>query len=284
MSERSERTVGHRSDTDLGYFGPQSVTWQVLADPTANIGGMRALFLQALHPHAMAGVHQHSDFRTAFWPRLQRTAQYVTTVAFGTTEQADAAAARVRAIHERVHGVDPVTGAQYAAGDPELLRWVHATEVDSFVDAARRGGTGLDAGQLDAFVAEQVRAAELIGVPDVPRDCAALAAYFDRVRPELRSSPIARTAALRLAVPPMPLWVQLATPARPLWSSLAGLAFALLPAWARRLYGLPGLPTTDLAATVALRTFQTAALRLPESWRKGPTVREALERAASVAA
>ena len=146
--------------TDLGYFGPASVTWRVLADPTANIAGVRALFLQALHPLAMAGVHEHSDFATAFWPRLQRTAQYVTTVAYGTTEQADTAAARVRALHQRVRGVDPVTGQHYAASDPELLRWVHATEVDSLVDAAHRGGVGLDGAQFDAFLAEQVRAAE----------------------------------------------------------------------------------------------------------------------------
>jgi len=267
--------------TDLGYFGPSSVTWRVLADPTANIGGVRALFLQALHPRAMAGVHEHSDFETAFWQRLQRTAQYVTTVAFGTTEQAETAAARVRAVHDRISGVDPVTGQRYAATDPDLLRWVHTTEVGSFVDVAHRGGTGLDGGQLDAFLAEQVRAAELIGVPDVPADRVALAEYFRSVRPQLRSSPIARSAALRLVVPPMPLWVQLATPARPLWTTVAGLGFALLPAWARRLYGLPGLPTTDVAATLALRAFRRAALRLPDRWRLGPTVQDALARAAS---
>ena len=265
--------------TDLGYFGPASVTWRVLADPTANIAGVRALFLQALHPQAMAGVHEHSDFAAEFWPRLQRTAQYVTTVAYGATEQADAAAARVRALHDRVRGVDPVTGQHYAASDPELLRWVHATEVDSFVDAARRGGVGLDGAHLDTFLAEQVRAAELIGVPDVPSDRAALAEYFRTVRPRLRSSPIARSAAARLAVPPMPLWVQLATPARPLWSIVAGLGFALLPPWARRLYGLPGLPTTDLAATLGLRAFRAAALHLPERWRYGPILQDALARA-----
>ena len=265
--------------TDLGYFGPASVTWRVLADPTANIAGVRALFLQALHPQAMAGVHEHSDFDTAFWPRLQRTAQYVTTVAYGTTEQADTAAARVRALHDRVRGVDPVTGLHYAANDPELLRWVHTTEVDSFVDAARRGGIGLDGAQLDTFLAEQVRAAELIGVPEVPSDRAALAEYFRTVQPRLRSSPIARSAAARLAVPPMPLWVQLATPARPLWSIVAGLGFALLPPWARRLYGLRGLPTTDRAATLGLRAFRAAALQLPERWRYGPILQDALARA-----
>jgi uncharacterized protein (DUF2236 family) len=227
----------------------------------------------------MAGVHEHSDFATAFWPRLQRTAQYVITVAYGTTEQADAAAARVRAVHDRVRGVDPVTGQRYAASDPELLRWVHATEVDSFVEVARRGGVGLDGAQLDTFLAEQVRAAELVGVPDVPSDRATLAEYLRTVRPRLRSSPIARSAALRLAVPPMPLWVQLATPARPLWTVIAGLGFALLPPWARRLYGLPGLSSTDRTATQALRAFRAAALWLPERWRYGPILQDALTRA-----
>ena len=99
------------------------------------------------------------------------------------------------------------------------------------------------------------------------------------VRPHLRSSPIARYAAVRLAVPPMPLWVQLATPARPLWSIIAGLGFALLPPWARRLYGLPGLPATDLATTLALRALRVSALRLPERWRHGPILRDALARA-----
>ncbi len=69
---------------DLGYFGPESVTWRVLTDPAAGVGGVRALFLQALHPLAMAGVHEHAGFETDFWLRLQRTAQYVTTVGFGT--------------------------------------------------------------------------------------------------------------------------------------------------------------------------------------------------------
>lgn len=266
-------------DIDLGYFGPDSLTWQVLADPAAGVGGVRALFLQALHPRAMAAVHEHSDFRESFWPRLQRTAEYVTTVGFGTRQQVDSAAARVRTMHETVHGVDPVTGQPYSAGDPELLRWVHVTEVASILDAVQRGGMGLDGTQADSYLAEQVRAAELIGVPDVPATRAELADYFRAVRPVLRSSPIARTAALRLAVPPMPLWVQLVTPARPVWTTIAALAFALQPGWARRLYGLPGLPTTDLTATVTLRTLRSAAVQLPQHWRHGPIVQDAMARA-----
>jgi len=266
---------------DLGYFGPGSVTWRVLMDPAAGIGGIRALFLQALHPRAMAGVHEHSDFSSDFWPRLQRTAQYVTTVGFGTRVQADAAAARVRAVHRRVRGVDPVTGGPYAATDPDLLRWVHVTEVSSFLDAVGRGGLELTGAQADQFLLEQVRAAELVGLADVPTDRAALARYFEQVRPELCASPVARRAALRLVVPPLSLRTELTTPARPAWTVVAGLAFSLLPRWARRLYSLPGLPTTDLTATVALRGLRATALRVPERWRHGPIVHQALERARS---
>lgn len=122
---------------DLGYFVPGSVTRRVLADPAVVVGGIRALFLQALHPRAMADVHQHSDFSNDFWPRLQRTAQYVTTVGFGTRVEADAAATRVRAMHRRVRGVDSVTGGRYAATDSDLLRWVHVTEVSSILRGLR---------------------------------------------------------------------------------------------------------------------------------------------------
>ena len=94
-----------------GYFPPGSVTRTVIGDPAALIGGISALFLQPLHPRAMAGVEQHSSFPDDFWPRLERTAGYVTTLAFADRATADRAVARVRGIHRRVHGIDPVTGA-----------------------------------------------------------------------------------------------------------------------------------------------------------------------------
>jgi uncharacterized protein (DUF2236 family) len=227
----------------------------------------------------MAGVHEHGDFSNDFLPRLQRTAQYVVTVGFGTRAQADTAAAAVRAVHRRVRGVDPVTGGRYAATDPDLLRWVHATEVASFLDAVGRGGLSLTGAEVDRFLTEQVRAAELVGLDDVPTDRTAMVEYFEQVRPELLASPVARRAALRLTVPLLPLRTELTTPARPLWTTVAALAFALLPRWARRLYGLPGLPTTDLTATVVLRGLRTVALQLPERWRHGPIVQQALARA-----
>ncbi len=266
---------------DEGYFGPDSVTWKVVADPAVTVGGLRALFLQALHPLAMAGVSQHSTLLLdEFWPRLRRTAEYTTILAFGSREEADTLVSRVRRLHARVRGIDPVTGRPYSADDPELLRWVHVAEASSLVEVVRRGGQVLSAAEVDRFYAEQVIAAQLVGATDVPASAAEVSAYLAQVRPQLRASRATRAAALRLLLPPMPPLVAWATPARPAWSSLAGLGFALLPAWARRRYGLPGVWTTDMAATLGVRAFRTAALRLPEHLRHGPIVRAALARAA----
>lgn len=270
------------SGPDDGYFGPGSVTWRVLADPTAGIGGLAALFLQALHPRALAGVDQHSDFRHDFWPRLARTGQYVMTTAYGSRAEADRLAGFVRRAHESVRGTDPVTGRTYSASDPDLLRWVHVAEVSCFLDAVRRSGADVSDADADRYYAEQVVAAELLGATDVPASRAEVADYFAAVRPELTASWTSRQAALRLLVPPMPTRIALGTPARPAWAALTALGFALQPRWARRMHGLPGLPTTDLGATLALRALRGAVLVLPEEWRHGPTARDALARERAV--
>lgn len=267
---------------DLGYFGPHSVTWRLHADPVLWIGGLRALFLQALHPLAIAGIEQHSGFRADPWGRLFRTADYVGVVSFGTRAEADRAAARVRGRHHRYTGVEPESGVAYAVDDPDLLLWVHCCEIDSFLTVALRGGMRLSGADADRYVAEQLRSARLIGVPDgtAPRTVAELAAYFDRTRPELRLTRAARSAARFVLLPPMPLAARLATPARPAWVGVGGLAFALQPAWARRLYRLPGLPTTDLAATLAVLGLRTALRALPPRLREGPHYRQAKARMA----
>ena len=266
---------------DLGLFGPDSVTWRVQADPVAGVGGLGALFLQALHPLAMAGVFEHSSYDADFWPRFRRTAEYVTTVNFGTTEEIAAMVARVRRMHGYVHGVDPVTGQPYSAADPALITWVHVTEVHGFLDAVQRGGMGLTAAEQDRFYAEQVQVAALLGATDVPGSRAEVEEYLRRVRPELVCSDRTRNGAGLLLAPPMPWRVKLLTPARPAWAALATLGFCLMPRWARRMYALPGLRTTDLGATVALRGLRTAMLALPEQRRVGPQVQAAQARAAA---
>ncbi|MEJ5944911.1 oxygenase MpaB family protein [Pseudokineococcus basanitobsidens] len=263
------------------------MTWRLHSDPVAGVAGLRALLLQALHPLAMAGVDQHSRFREDPWGRLTTTAGYVATTTFGTSAQARALGARVRAVHEVVHGTDPETGLPYAASDDRLLLWVHCCLVDSFLTTARRAGAPVDDAQADAYVREQVRAAELVGVPTdrAPASRGELADAIDGYRPVLRSSPAARDAVARVLVPPLPPLVALATPVRPLWASLGGLSLALLPPWARRLYALPYLPVVgpavDAAATAALRGLRGGVgglQRLVPALREPPPLQDARRR------
>lgn len=227
---------------DDGFFGPASVTWRVAGDLSAPVAGLRSLLLQALHPLAMAGVDQHSDWRADPAARFTSTAAYVLTTTFGDKATANAAAARVRAIHERVHGTDPVTGRDYAAGDPELLTWVHAALVDSGIAGCERYGTPLSRADADRYVAEMTAAAELVGVPAgrAPASVAELGRYFAAVLPELTAGPAAEETARYLIempdVEPELSWA---------WRVLADAAVTSLPPWAREMYRLGDVAVPD---------------------------------------
>ncbi|WKV75603.1 DUF2236 domain-containing protein [Streptomyces sp. PCS3-D2] len=230
---------GTGSGADPGLYGPASVTWQCHGDPMMWIAGVRALYLQALHPRAVRGVMENSDFRSDAWGRLLRTADFVGTVTYGTTEAAERAGGRVRAIHRRLSATDPATGRTFPVDDPELLLWIHCAQIESFLHVLRRSGIALTSGQADRYVDENRVNARLVGLDpaDVPADTAQLAAYFDRVRPELAAGPDARAVDDFLRGPPVhPLLV----PGRNLlWRPLAGLAYGSLPRWAHQLYGRP---------------------------------------------
>jgi uncharacterized protein (DUF2236 family) len=219
---------------DDGLFGPASVAWQVSADLASPVAGLRALLMQALHPLAMAGVDQHSGWRRDPVGRLAATSAYLATITFGERAAAAAAAARVRRVHDHVRGVDAVTGRLYAAGDPALLLWVHAALVQSSLAAGQAFGTPLSAEDNDRYVAEMMVAAELVGVPRplIPASVAELDRYVASVRPELRCTPAARESMAYLLNPPG-LDQELAG----FWQDVRDGAIAVLPEWAREMYG-----------------------------------------------
>lgn len=147
---------------DPGLCGPGSASWRILADPAAIVGGFRALLVQLLHPHAMAGVADHSAFRGDPLARLRNTSSYVLTVTFGATPEVLEITRLVRRIHRPVHGVAP-DGRPYRAEDPHLLAWVSIALTSSFLTADRMFGARPAGGaEADAFVAEQSRLAALL--------------------------------------------------------------------------------------------------------------------------
>src|SRR3954466_13509165 len=273
-------TAQHVSMPDPGLYGPDSVSWRVHADPSMALAGLRALFLQAVHPLAMAGVAEHSDFRADPWGRLFRTADYVGVTTYGTRTEAERAGARVRGIHGRLSGVEPESGTAYRVSDPELLRWVHCVEVESFLTTAVRCGLRVSRADQDRYYAEQTVGSALVGLDPstVPGSVDEMAAYFSAMRPELRVTAEARRTAKFILWPPMPSKVAVGTPARPAWIALATGAFTMMPRWARRLYRMPGLPTTDAAATAAGLAFRSGLLVVPARLRHGPAIKTAKAR------
>jgi uncharacterized protein (DUF2236 family) len=213
---------------------------RVHADAAMFVGGLRALLLQSLHPLAMAGVAEHSDYRGDPWGRLQRTSTFLAVTTFGPAADAQRAVDKVRGIHQRVRGVAP-DGRPYRASDPHLLEWVHIAEVDSFLLAHRLyGADPLDQDGRDGYVADTARVATALGVADPPRTEAQLQKRIESFRPELAGTAAAREAArFLLLTPPLPL------AARAPYGVLAATSVAMLPGWARMPLLLPYFPPIE---------------------------------------
>ncbi len=223
------------------WFPEGSPIRRVHADASMFVGGLRALLLQSLHPLAMAGVAQHSNYRGDPWGRLQRTSTFLAVTTFGAADDAQRAVDKVRGIHRRVHGISS-GGQPYRATDPHLLEWVHIAEADSFLRAHQRyGAAPLDQKGRDGYVAEMAVIATNLGVLDPPRTERELAQRLKAFRPELSGSPEARDAArFLLLTPPLPL------AARAPYGVLAATAVAMLPLWARRPLLLPYFPPVEM--------------------------------------
>ena len=209
---------------DLGYFGPDSVSWQVHKEVTVLFGGARALLMQAAHPLVIAGAGQTGMFERNPWKRLQRTLILTYTLTFGTKAEADAAAERINELHARINGTDPITGLHYDALDPHLLLYVHACLVDSALLFEERTVGALDDSGRQRFHEEQMLAAEMCLVPRdlIPPTVPALRAWMADVedRGELLVTDNARRVAQLFLDPPREAeW-------RPVLAGVSRLAFA----------------------------------------------------------
>jgi uncharacterized protein (DUF2236 family) len=219
---------------DPGLLAPTSAAWRVHGDLTAMmVGGIASLLLQMLHPAALAGVWDHSGFRRDMQGRLRRTAQFISGTTYGSTALAESLIARVRGVHDRISGT-LADGTPYSANDPALLTWVHAAEVQCFLAAYRRHvDPAMSGAEQDRYLAEMAPLAGRLGAADVPASRAAMAGYFEAVRPALRHGHRTREVARALLGEPAP------TPALAPFRRLAlDAAVDLLPPWAAAMHGL----------------------------------------------
>jgi uncharacterized protein (DUF2236 family) len=234
---------------DPGLFGPDAVCWQVHADfPAMMAGGVSALLLQALHPRALAGVWDHSNFREDLQGRLGRTAQFVAGTTYGSRRDALALIEHVKLIHNRVQGIAP-DGRPYSANDPDLLTWVHVAEMSSFLAGyLRYVDGGLSGARQDRYFEETALVAELLGARDVPKSRASVRDYLNAMRAELVASDRTRTV-----VEVLMRWQAPRPGLQPAVRVFLDAGIELLPPWATQMLGLEPPPLRAALASVAMR-------------------------------
>lgn len=218
---------------DAGLFGPASMVWQVHADFTSMmVGGISALLLQMLHPLALAGVWDHSTFRQDLLGRLRRTSLFIAGTTYGGARDAEQLIDKVRSIHLQVVGQAP-DGRPYAASDPDLLTWVHVSEVSQFLAAyLRYVDPHLPVSEQDRYYREVALIAERLGAQAVPKSQLAVTEYLLRMRPQLLCDERTREVVKLLYAAPMPSVL-----ARPFGHLMMQAAIDLMPDWASDLLG-----------------------------------------------
>ena len=249
-------------DPELSFLPPDGVARLVHSDlPSMLIGGISALLLQSLHPLAMAGVAEHSNYQSDPLGRLRRTATFVGTTTFGSVGDAEQAIAQVQRVHRRVKGVAP-DGRAYSAADPELVTFIHVAEMSSFLESGRRFGPHpLSPEQCDQYYAEVAPVAMSLGAEWVPRSHLEVEGYFGRIRPELYAGPQALQARdwLRRGVATRP-------EERAVYAVLLAAGVSILPPWARRELKLSAPSSLDLLLDTTTVIPLTRAVSATMRW------------------
>ena len=253
---------------DYGFFGPDSVTWKVWGYPTSlTVGFQRAVVVEELDPALVAAVDATGAIRYRPRTRYDRTLRYFALVAFGDSRTTAKAADVLVKVHSKAIGIEPGSGERYDANDPQSQLWIHLTAWHSILYAYEKYGPGpLDPAEERRYWAECAVAAELqtCDPADVPRDRDGVRAYFERMRPQLVGSAVARSTMDHLLhaevmLPPTHVLLRPVT-----WAVsrvLRAATIATMPGWMRELGGLGQARVVDVAVTPVMKVaFRLAAL------------------------
>lgn len=244
-------------DPEVAYSAVDGVARVVHGDLASMlIGGIASLFLQMLHPLAMAGVADHSRYREDPLGRMLQTANFIGATTYGSSERAYAAIERVRAVHEAVRGVSD-DGRPYDANDPHLLAWIHCAEISMFLEGYRRfGRERLTAADCDAYVAEMAQLARDLGVESPPTSTHELRVALEAFRPELRLSANGATARDFIT-----RGVVRGRLERLVYRVIVRASYSLLEPWARAMLGAPKATVLDRRVLEPLTHVLCRALR-----------------------
>lgn len=251
--------VGQRP-VDQGYFGPDSVSWKVFADPSSKLGGVAGILLQSLNPMMMRLFSATSDYASDIAGRGERTGRYIDTIIFGDTAHADAAAEAVATLHARAVWTDPQSGQELRADNEAWLAWTHNSLIYGLLRAADAFGPTLTREQADQFVLEQHKAAELAGVRNeglLPATRDALDAYIDSNQDWMALTIPAAEISRAMRKPSLkgnPVAVFVAV-------NVQDAILSLLPNWALLLFGIEGRPMNLRAAARTTRKIVAVGRR-----------------------
>lgn len=243
---------------DKGYYGADSVSWKVFADPSAKLGGAASLLMQALNPMMMRVFNGTSRYTEDEEGRAERTDQYIDTTIFGDKTHADAAAQSVRRMHAAAKWTDPRTGEVLRADTPEWLAWTHNTVVWCILRACESFGPDLTGEEQNQFITEQHRAAKLAGIENeelLPNTREELDKYIFDNRDWMALTLPAAEVTRQLRKPtltgnPINIWIGV---------NVQDGILSLLPDWALLLLGIEGRPMNLTAAAKATRNIMNQA-------------------------
>ncbi len=251
------RSLDHPGDP--GMFGPDSVTWRVMSDATAMVGGIRALLIQTAHPEVVAGVRDHSNYRDDPLGRLSRTTSYVTATAYGAMPEVDAAIAAVRRAHVPVEGTSE-RGRTYSANGPAQASWVHNVLTDSFLETYQRFSPDpLSPHDADRFVLEQTSLGARLRSDDLPETRSDLGMWVEQ-HESLGPTDAMRDAVSFLTDPPLPSVTRIG------YGALYAAAVSTIPDRIADIIGVETSKTKVIAGTALLSTLRWALGPSPSWW------------------